>query len=64
MKLRYLLLTSLLGPGVRWEAAGEDTARFTLEIGGAPMTETLDLAKDGALRATSMLRSRPPITGA
>jgi len=48
--------TTLLGPGVRWESAGEDTARFTLDVGGDPMTVTLELAKDGALRATSMLR--------
>lgn len=47
---------TLLAPGVRWEAAGDDTARATLDIGGEPMSVTLAIAPDGALRSGSILR--------
>lgn len=47
---------ALLGEGVRWEAAGDDAARFTMDVGGDAMTVTLRLAPDGALRATEILR--------
>lgn len=47
---------ALLAPGVRWEAAGDDAARATLDIGGEAMSVTLQLAADGALRSSSILR--------
>lgn len=47
---------ALLAPGVRCEAAGDDAARFTLDIGGEPMSVTLQLAPDGAVRTGAILR--------
>lgn len=46
----------LLAPGVRWEAAGPDSARFTMAVGGEPMSVTLQLAPSGALLSASILR--------
>jgi hypothetical protein len=47
---------ALVPPGVTWEAAGADRARFTLQVDGEPVSVTLDVAHDGALRAVTLER--------
>lgn len=48
--------TALAGPGVTWEAAGPDRARFTLAVDGEPVTVTLHVGPEGALREVTLDR--------
>jgi len=48
--------TALVHPSVTWTSAGPDRARYTLSVDGEPITVTLDLDADGALRAVSLPR--------
>lgn len=46
----------LPGPGVVWEAVGEQTARVTLTIDGEPIPLTLTVEPDGRLRSATLHR--------
>jgi len=48
--------TALVHPSVTWTSAGPDRARYTLSVDGEPITVTLDLDADGALRSVYLQR--------
>jgi hypothetical protein len=48
--------TALVHPSVAWEALGDDRARFTLTVDGDPISVTLRLGPDGALREVTLNR--------
>lgn len=48
--------TALLHPRVTWESVDEHRARYTIAIDGEPVSVTIRVAPDGALREVSLLR--------
>lgn len=48
--------TTLVGPGVSWEAVDADRARFTLSVDGEAIPVTLHVGPDGALRDVTLER--------
>lgn len=48
--------TALVHPDVAWEAAGDDRARYTVAVDGEPVSVTLRVADDGALRDVALDR--------
>jgi hypothetical protein len=56
--------TALVHPGVAWEAAGDDRARFTVAVDGDPIAVTLRVDERGALREVTLDRWGDPDGGA
>lgn len=55
--------TALVHPDVRWEAVGEDRARYTVTIDGDPVSVTLQVDDDGTPRELTLDRWGDPDGG-
>ena len=52
--------TALVHPDVAWEAAGDDRARYTVVVDGEPVSVTLHVDREGALRDVTLDRWGDP----